>query len=64
MSKLLDFYFLFFIVIFRGWEDKDKASEHPLLGKCLDGTDAEKEKNALICSHYALWIFKKLRAFP
>lgn len=61
MSKLLDSFIIFnFILFFYFWrvgrtKARHLSSSH--IGRCLDETDAEKKKkNALICSHYALWI--------
>lgn len=69
MSKLLDsFIILYFILFFMSWRARRTKARHlssPLLGRCSDEADAGKKKqNALICSHYALWILKIMRAFP
>lgn len=57
MSKRLNsFYFFILFFIFRGWEDKEKASGQSSHRKMLRWTWCWKGKIALICSHYALWI--------
>lgn len=60
MSKLLDsfiiFYFILFFYFWRVGRTKARHLRSPLGGRCLDETDGERKKNALICSHYALWI--------
>lgn len=61
MSKSLDSFIIFnFILFFYFWRVGRTKARHlssPHIGRCLDETDAEKKKtNALICSHYALWI--------
>jgi hypothetical protein len=56
---LIIFYFIFLFL--EGGRTKTRHLSSPLIGRCLDETDAEKKrkKNALICSHYALWSKKK-----
>lgn len=54
------FYFILFFYFWRVERTKARHLSSPLMGRCSDETDAEKEKkNTLICSHYALWILKK-----
>lgn len=47
MSKLLDFFIIFYFILFlflEGGEDKGKHLSGPRLGRCLDATDAGKKK--------------------
>lgn len=55
----LTFYFLLFLLLFlEVGRTKRRRLGSPLIGRRLDAPEAER-RNALICSHYALWILKK-----